>query len=345
MTTFSELGEFGFIDRIARHGLVREEGVLCGIGDDCAVFSLDGNQALLITADLMVEDIHFKRDAAAPENLGAKLLAVNLSDVAAMGGQPRDAIVSLAIPADLDVAYMEGIYRGLHACARRFGVNIAGGDTTRSPGPLVLNLTLTGRMAVDRVCYRSGARPGDLVYVSGTLGDSAAGLEIVLGREATLSREYRDVLLRRHHCPEPRVTLGQALAASGAVTAMIDLSDGAASDLRHICRRSNVSAVIEEKAVPISPACRAFCAASGISPLRLALSGGEDYELLFTVDPEKADRVETLGATNDLPPLCRIGQIETGQSGISIEDAAGNRRPLDSAGFDHFRRQSSPGNE
>jgi len=345
MTIFRELGEFGFIDRIARHGLVREEGVLCGIGDDCAVFSLDGDLAQLVTVDLMVEDIHFKRNASAPETLGAKLLAVNLSDVAAMGGEPRDAVVSVAIPADLDVEYMEGIYRGLHACARRFEVNVAGGDTTRSPAPLVLNLTLTGRMPENRVCYRSGARSGDLVYVSGALGDSAAGLEIVLGREAILSCEDRDVLLRRHHCPEPRVALGQALAASGAVTAMIDLSDGTASDLGHICRRSNVSAVIEEKAVPISPACRAFCAALGMSPLRLALSGGEDYELLFTVNPEKADRVEALSAMGDLPPLCRIGRIEAGQPAISVTDPAGNRRPPDTAGFDHFRRQSSLGDE
>ncbi len=334
MATFKDLGEFGFIDRIARHGLVREEGVLCGIGDDCAVFALGEDRALLLTADLMVEEVHFLVAATAPEGLGYKLLAVSLSDVAAMGGEPRDAVVSAAIPADFDAGYMERVYDGLQACASRFGVNVAGGDTTRSPGSLVLNLTLTGEMARDRVRYRSGARPGDLVYVSGTLGDSAAGLELALGREAAISGEDRAYLLRRHHRPEPRVALGQALAATGAVTAMIDLSDGVASDLQHICKQSGVSAVVAAGAVPLSPALGAFCEATETEPLSQALSGGEDYELLFTVDVERAEAIKE---REDLPAISEIGRIEAGEAAIFLEDAEGGRKELEESGFDHFK--------
>lgn len=334
VSTFKDLGEFGFIDRIARHGLVREEGVLCGIGDDCAVFELEEERALLVTADLMVEEVHFRVAGTALEGLGYKLLAVNLSDVAAMGGEPRDAVVSAAIPADFDAEYMERVYNGLHTCASRFGVNVAGGDTTRSPGPLVLNLTLTGEMARDRVRYRSGARPGDLVYVSGTLGDSAAGLKLALGEDVGISEEDRAFLLRRHHRPEPRVALGQALAATGAVTAMIDLSDGAASDLRHVCRQSGVGAVVAADAVPLSPALRAFCEATQTDPLCPALSGGEDYELLFTVDPE---RVRALKAWEALPAICPVGRIEAGEARIFLEGVEGGRKVLEGAGFDHFK--------
>ena len=301
-------------------------------------FSLEGDRVLLLTADLMVEEVHFLR-AADPEGIGYKLLAVNLSDVAAMGGEPRDAVVSVAIPTDFDVGYMERIYEGLYACADRFRVNVAGGDTTRSPGPLVLNLTLTGRMERDRVCMRSGARPRDLVYVSGTLGDSAAGLALLLGREVEVASKDRVYLLRRHHRPEPRVALGRALAETGAVTAMIDLSDGLASDLRHICTQSGTSAAIAADRVPMSPALRRFCGATETDPLSPALSGGEDYELLFTVDPERSGRIETLGREDGLPPITRIGRVEAGPPALFLRDRDGGREPLEASGFDHFRRQ------
>lgn len=337
MATFKELGEFGFIDRIAEHGLARAEGVICGIGDDCAVFELNAGRALLVTTDTMVEGVHFLIEASAPEGLGYKLLAVNLSDIAAMGGEPGEAVVAVAVPAGFDAGYVERVYDGLHACAARFGVNIAGGDTTRSPGPLVMTLTLIGRMDRERVRYRSGARPGDLVYVSGTLGDSAAGLELVLGKGAEVPEADRAFLLRRHHRPEPRIEAGRALAACGAVTAMMDLSDGIGSDLRHICRRSGVSAVVREAAIPLSPVLRAFCDVTGADPLGLAISGGEDYELLFTVDPGQAGKVGTLSEKGDLPQFSRIGWIEAGDGRIFVEDAGGARNALTAGGFDHFK--------
>ena len=340
MGTIGDLGEFGLIERIAAKGLAREAGVVCGIGDDCAVLSVDPRKVLLLTSDLMVEDVHFRLDATSPQDLGYKLLAVNLSDVAAMGGEPRDAVVSLAAPADLDMSRLDGIYEGLHECARRFGTNIVGGDTTRSPGPLVLNLALTGEAPGDHVCYRSGARPGDLVYVSGTLGDSAGGLVLVLGRGPEIDQAEREYLLRRHHRPDPRVELGRRLSSSGAVTAMIDLSDGVASDLRHICERSQVRATVEGASVPLSPALQSFCRATGTDPMAPALSGGEDYELLFTVDPGKVDRLDRFRDDGDAPPICRIGEIGEGPAGVFLTGRHGGQTELTASGFDHFRRDS-----
>ena len=340
MATIKDIGEFGFIERIAAKGLAREEGVVCGIGDDCAVLTLDARKVLLLTSDLMVEDVHFRLGATSSQDLGHKLLAVNLSDVAAMGGEPRDAVVSVAAPADLDVSHLDGIYDGLHECARRFGVNVVGGDTTRSPGPLVLNLALTGEAPDDCVCYRSGARPGDLVYVSGTLGDSAAGLALVLGEEVEIGQAEREGLLGRHHRPEPRIELGKRLSASGAVTAMIDLSDGVASDLRHICERSRVAATVEAASVPLSPALQSFCRATGTDPMSMALSGGEDYELLFTVDPAGLDRLNRVGDEGGVPPIRRIGEIGEGPAGVFLVGRDGRRTRLAASGFDHFRRNA-----
>lgn len=327
MATFKDLGEFGFIDRIAAQA--QQKRVRCGIGDDCAVIDIDEVRVRLITADLMVEGIHFLADAP-PEGVGHKLLAVSLSDIASMGGTPTDAVVSVAVPGDFDAGYVERIYTGLYATADRFGVAIVGGDTTGSSGPLVLNLTLTGEMARSRVCYRSGAKPGDFICVSGTLGDAAGGLATMRG-EVDLRGEDRAHLLRKLHRPEPRVALGQALAETGAVTAMIDVSDGVASDLGHICRQSEVSGIIRESDVPMSEPFRRFCAAGNLSTIDLALSGGEDYELLFTVAP---DHWKTVAA---LPSIRRIGHIAPGDGTVFIERGDGTRVPPSKPGYDHFK--------
>ena len=338
MTTFREMGEFEFIERIAAAGLSRTGGVRRGIGDDCAVISCGRDRVRLITTDLMVESVHFEVGASDAGSLGHKLLAVNLSDIAAMGGEPREALVSLAVSPDFDVDYMERVYGGIHALASRFDVNVVGGDTTRSTGPLVINLTLTGEMDQDRVCYRSGARPGDLIYVSGTLGDSAAGLKLATGGDVGLSADDREFLLDRHHRPEPRVALGQALAASGVVTAMLDLSDGLASDLRHICNQSRVSAVIRESEIPVSAAFRRFCEFSDLETRHLSIAGGEDYELLFTAAPGGNREIEALAAGSRIR---RIGWIEAGDGRIHLEDVQGATTELKTRGFDHFSGPAS----
>ena len=334
MMRFKDLGEFGFIDRIAAHA--QRNRVLCGIGDDCAVIAMDEDRARLVTTDAMVEGVHFVQNAP-PESVGYKLLTASLSDIAAMGGKPTDAVVGISASAHCDAAYVERIYNGLFACADRFGVAIVGGDTTRTTGPLVLSLTLTGHMARDQVCYRSGAQVGDAIYVSGTLGDAAAGLGVVLG-EVSMQGEDRAALLRQHYRPDARVDLGRALAGTGGITAMIDISDGLASDLNHICRQSEVSAVIRAEAIPMSAAFVKFCAASQQNKLDLALAGGEDFELLFCVRRAQVHQVEALATRYS---ISRIGEIATGNGGVKIKNEDGKRVLLEREGYEHFRRAGS----
>lgn len=334
MATFKDTGEFAFIDHIAAHS--QGVTVRCGIGDDCAVMDVDATRVRLVTADLMVEHVHFVCESP-PEGVGHKLLAVSLSDVAAMGGRPTDAVVSVAVPEDFDAGYVERIYTGLYACAKRFGVAIVGGDTTRSLGGLVLNLTLTGEMATNRVCYRSGAQVGNLICVSGTLGDAAGGLAVMQGR-VDLNREDRAHLLRQLHRPEPRIALGQALAATGAVTAMMDVSDGVASDLGHMCRRSGVSAIVEEKAIPMSDAFVRFCEKSQQNAVDLALSGGEDYELLFAIKADHWPVVVALMEQDQMPSIRVIGRVVAGDARVLIEAVDGVMTSPKRMGYDHFKR-------
>jgi thiamine-monophosphate kinase len=322
-----DLGEFPMIHRIAAHGLARSEGVVKGIGDDCAVLSSGSDSVLLVTTDTLVEGSHFTIANTAPEGLGYKLLAVSLSDIAAMGGTPRDAVLAVSAPGTFDAGYLERVFDGLFACGRRFGVNIVGGDTTEIVGPLVFSLTLMGRSAADKVVYRSGARPGDRVYVSGTLGDAGAGLRISEDFDG-VSSEDRQHLLRRFHRPEPRVDLGKRLADSGMVSAMIDLSDGPASDLGHIAKASQVDLVIDFASIPISDALASFCESSKISPVEWALTAGEDYELALTGGHEIEDKFML---KNDLH--C-IGEVVDGE-GFTRERISGN--PLEIEGFSHFK--------
>ena len=318
------------IDRIAAHGLARSEGVIKGIGDDCAVLSTDSDSVLLVTTDTFVEGTHFIVANTAPEGLGYKLLAVSLSDVAAMGGTPRDAVLAVSAPGTLDTGYLERVFDGLFACGRGFGVNIVGGDTTETTGPLVFSLTLIGRSAADHVMYRSGARPGDRVYVSGTLGDAGAGLRISDSSDG-VSAEDRQYLLRRFHRPVPRVDLGLLLAESGMVSAMIDLSDGLASDLGHIARASEVDFVIDIETIPISEPLAAFCRSAGISPVELALTAGEDYELAVTGVGE----IENNSILNK--ELYCVGEVVSG-SGVVRRRSSGEA--LNVRGFSHFSGDS-----
>jgi thiamine-monophosphate kinase len=330
---FKSIGEFGFIDHIATHPTPKH--VLCGIGDDCAVMAQSNTQVRLVTTDMMVEGIHFFTHPP-PEGLGHKLLAVNLSDIAAMGGTPTDAVISLAVPINHDVGYLERLYNGLYACADRFGVAIVGGDTTRSNNQLVLNITLTGHMDLAHVCYRSGAQPGDLIYVSGTLGDATGGLSLIRDK-VEMNQTHRTHLLRKFHRPEPRLELGQTLSKTGAITAMMDISDGVASDLRHICQRSSVSATLQASTIPLSEASLRFCEKTKKDAIQLALSGGEDYELLFTIKPDRAKEIENLVQKSDHPQITCIGQITNGSGDISITYKEGSLSPLKFTGYDHFR--------
>jgi thiamine-monophosphate kinase len=333
MPDFKSIGEFGFINQIATHPTPNR--ILCGIGDDCAVIEQPNNQVRLVTTDMMVEAVHFFTDTP-PEGLGHKLLAVNISDIAAMGGTPTDAVISLAVPPHHDAGYLERLYNGLYACADRFDIALVGGDTTRSNNQLVLNISLTGHMNRDHVCYRSGAQTGDLIYVSGTLGDAAGGLALIRDH-IKMNREDRTHLLRKFNRPEPQLTLGQTLAQTGVVTAMMDVSDGVASDLRHICKRSQVSAVIHTSDIPLSESFVRFCEKTQQDATQLALSGGEDYELLFTIHPDHAKEIEHLVQKSDFPQMTCLGYITDQGNNILLTHKDGSKTPLTATGYDHFK--------
>ena len=331
--TVADVGEFGLIARLhARFG-EGGVGVVRGIGDDTAALRLTPGYLLLATTDAAVEGVHFLRAAIAPRTLGRRVLAVNLSDVASMGGIPRWALVSLSLPGETPLDFADELAAGLYEEAARFGVALVGGNLARSPDRLVLDLTLLGEVEPDRVLYRSGARPGDRLLVTGTLGDSAAGLTILLGQAPRREPEAR-TLIERHQLPTPRVAAGRAIATSGLATAMIDLSDGLASDLSHLAEESRIGAIVEAARIPLSTALLALARATGHDPLDWALRGGEDYELLLTAP---AERVPALIAAVDATgvALTEIGEV-VAQPGLWLRQPDGEQTPLGVTHWKHF---------
>jgi thiamine-monophosphate kinase len=331
----SEIGEFGFIRRVSRGCLVRPQGVERAIGDDAAAFAGPPDQLTLVTTDLLVERVHFLRAATSPFNLGYKAMAVNLSDIAAMGGTPREAFVSLAIPEDCPVEYLDGLYEGMGSLAARHGVNILGGDTTASRADLILNLTIVGHVGRTEVLYRSGAGPGDVVCLTGTVGDSRAGLEFVREGRAALEAAMQ-ALLDAHLLPRPHLEEGRFLAASGAATAALDVSDGLSSDLMHLAEESGVGIRIHADRIPLSAALRSFCASRGLDPIRFALAGGEDYVLAVAVRADRCAAVGQAFAEQFGRPLHRIGEA-TDSGRLELETPDGRFEPIRPTGWDHFR--------
>lgn len=275
-----QIGEFGLIDRIRKRFPPPKRPLLIGIGDDSAVFRPSKKMDILLTTDLLVEDIHFDLRYTSFQQLGNKAIAVNISDIAAMGGIPRYLVVSLGLPGELDVKDIDALYRGFGMSAKRFGINLIGGDTSASKKGIFISIVLLGEIEHGAIVVRSGARVGDTIMVTGSLGDSSAGLEI-LRKGVKMERGCKS-LIKRHLVPVPRIDEGRVLATRRLATSMIDISDGLLSDLSHILKESGVGAELFSESIPISTALRRYAAKNGISPLKFALSGGEDYELLFT---------------------------------------------------------------
>jgi thiamine-monophosphate kinase len=336
-----ELGERGVILRIRNATRSDAPGVVVGIGDDCAVLALPQSARLLATTDFLLEDIHFRRRYAEPADIGWKALARNLSDVAAMGGTPRFALVALACPSETEAEAIDAFYRGIEAAAAPHGVVVVGGDTSASPDGWIVNVTLLGEIAA-APRLRSGARPGDLVAVTGTLGDSAAGLGLLEAATdpGSLDSSIREAVRRAHLRPVARVAEGRWLGASSAVSAMIDLSDGLATDLGHLASESRVGARVHLDRLPISPAVRSVAAALGRDPIELAVTGGEDYELLLAADPAAIQGLaEGLRATTGTP-LTVIGEVVAAADRIRFVNAQGEPQEL-GEGFEHFARPRS----
>jgi thiamine-monophosphate kinase len=325
-----DLGEFGLIDRLA--GLVPGSTAVVGIGDDAAVLDVGGADYLLATIDMLVENVHFDLQDTEPRIIGRRALAINVSDIAAMGGEPSFALISLALPPSCSARFIEDIYEGLVLEAALTTTGIVGGNVTRISGPLCIDVTVLGRVPRDEVVLRSGARPGDVLVVTGSLGAAAARREARVG-DHTADAAMMAAADRLPAIPVPRVTVARRLASGRIARAMLDLSDGLAGDVRHLCRASNVGAVLRADRLPISATTRTIAAALGVSPVSLALSGGEDYELLIAISPHDVERAQdAAGAV----PLTQIGEVVSQISGMILLTDSGEREELPPSGWTHF---------
>lgn len=338
-----DVGELGLI-RLLRQGMTGAgSGVRVAIGDDAAVLVATPGAALLATTDLVIEDIHFRRATATPRDIGWKALAVNVSDIAAMGGVPRWALVALAVPEAAPLEDVLAFYAGLQEIAGRHGVAVVGGDTSASPGGLFVNVTVLGEHdGTPRL--RSMARPGQLVAVTGTLGRATAGLRVLEaragGHDAGIPAEAASEVVAVHLRPTPRVSEGRWLAAQGAVHAMMDCSDGLATDLGHICEESGVGARVTLPQVPVAAATRQAARALGQDPLAWAVSGGEDYELLVTLEAAEAPRLSRGLEAATGTPLTVIGEVTAGRGRPVFVDARGAPVGV-GPGWEHFQAESS----
>lgn len=326
-------GETPLLQRIERAVAGREmqqRGALLGIGDDAALWKPVPGRHAILTCDWFLEGTHFLRDKHPPDSVGWKCLARAVSDVAAMGGAPRCFLLSLALPTSHTGRWLDAFLRGLRQASRRFECLLVGGDTTRQ-SRILLNVTVLGEAPRGYALLRSGARPGDALFVSGRLGGAELGLRLMRKRRAVT--HSRDPLLRKHLYPEPRLALGQWLAEKRVASAMMDLSDGMSTDLPRLCAASAVGARVEAQKIPVVRSLgKPVLDASTL--LNLALNGGDDYELLFAVPRNKIKRVPR--SFHGIP-LTRIGEITTGAN-LLLQDSKGYERLLASLGWDRFRQ-------
>lgn len=339
----STKSEFDFIaslrQRVTASGL-KNESLLAGIGDDAAVFRSSAGKETVVTADLLVEDIDFRRTTTPPFLLGHKALAVSLSDIAAMGARPLWSLISIGVPEDVwQTKFVDQFYDGLLELANHYGVQLIGGDTSRTNESIVIDSVVAGECAAARAVMRSGASPGDQIFVTGSLGAAAAGLRLI-ERGAHLAEQNLadedsqklDHVLIRHLRPEPRVGWGIVLGEERLATAMIDLSDGLSSDLTRLCDASGVGALIDSSLLPIDNRVVELCGRRALDPLQLALHGGEDFELLFTVKSEDAVR---LPRRVDGVEIKRIGAMTNAIEGVKISEGP-RIWDLKPGGWKHF---------
>ncbi len=326
--TLSETGELEFIRRI--RPLMPTEGgdIVRSVGDDCLVVKSFGADLMLLTTDTFVDDIHFTREFFTWREVGERCMAASVSDIAAMSGIPVYSLLSLSLPKSMPLDDAVELFTGLSGKADSYGCPISGGETTSTGGPLTLTVIVIGRGEPDRVVMRTGAKPGDSVYVTGHLGDAMAGL--LACREKTTG--FGD-LKARFIRPEARIALSRALTGQFRISAMIDLSDGLASDLGHICEESDCGAEVWAEKLPLSPGFRELMDRRGKDRTDFAITAGEDYGLLFTSgDPGLGERREILGQ-----PVTRIGRITGGSGCMELHRGNGVSEPITAKGYEHFK--------
>ncbi len=326
----SDIGEFGLIERISKKAKYHSN-VLVGIGDDAAVLRPDAGKLIVATTDTMVEGVHFDLSRAPYFCVGWKALSSNISDILAMGGSAGQALVTVGLPKNSSVKDVDELYRGIRALADRYGIDIIGGDTVSSPLGLIVSITLLGEVEKKHLLLRSGAKVGDVIMVTGTLGDSGAGLG------SAKLKVQSSKLIKKHLMPEPRVKESVAIASSRLATSMIDDSDGLARCVLEICRMSRVGAAIDIGSIPISKEIRKYCEDNDLDPIDLALNGGEDYELIFTASKENASRIKNMVVKRTRTKVSIIGEITDKKFGMKLIGENGRVKPLLATGYDHFR--------
>ena len=329
-----EIGETGLIQRIADTYQSSHSSVIAGIGDDAAALKISNHTILLTTSDLLIENIHFDLTCTGSYYLGRKALAVNLSDIAAMGGTPRFFVVSLALPTHFSLSFIDDLYRGMMDLASQFSTILVGGDTNASPQKLMISLTVLGEGHPDHICLRSGAQAGDSLFVTGTLGDAALGLvslqkDPVRGQQSPLNP-----LVAKHLSPLPRIREGKVLANNHFASALIDISDGLLIDLNRILKASKKGATVRIQHLPLSREFKEFESSQSFDKINYALTGGEDYELLFTCPPEKEEDL-LQSAHEETFAITKIGTI-TDSEELLLLDHNEQPYPLDTLGYDHF---------
>jgi thiamine-monophosphate kinase len=337
-TDIGTLGEFGLIDHLASKFKLLRQDTLKGIGDDAAVLDY-GGEPVIVTTDLLVEGIHFDLMYHPLKHLGYKAVIVNLSDICAMNAITKHITVSIALSNRFSVEAVDELYEGIRIACEAYEVDLVGGDTTSSPRGLTISVTAIGSVDKSRITYRSGAKPGDILCVTGDLGAAYLGLQ-VLEREKQVflaspemqpELSERKYIISRQLKPEARLEAVKYFEKQGLLpTSMIDISDGLASDLMHICKASGVGAFIEEAQVPIHDEARMQAMEFQLDPITCALSGGEDYELLFTVDPKDLDKVRFMES------VYIIGEMVSREDGIMLHTSGGQRHPITAQGWKHF---------
>ena len=333
-----ELGEFAFIDRFCcplgpvATGAAGSMSV--GIGDDCAVLPRNDVQSYLVTTDLLVEGTHFLSAAVSPDDLGYKALAVNLSDIAAMGGTPLYAFLSLALPRELELSWVEKFFAGFGELARESQTVLFGGDTTKSINGIVINLAIVGEIETARIKFRSGAAVGDVLCVTDYLGDSGGGLEVVL--RGLPHNDLNTTLLRRHYRPRPELVVGRWLAQHSAVHAMIDVSDGVDSDVQRIMSQSSCGAELDLDALPCSEELLEFCRLHQLDSAKIAAAAGEDYCLLLAVEPSALTDLQAKFSRSFHRALFPIGRCTDHTHGLRYL-RSGTPTPLSAHGYDGFK--------
>ena len=328
-----EIGEFGLIDRIHARAGKSSYPVVIGIGDDASVLDVGPKNQAVTTTDMLVEGIHFLRDSIDPFDLGFKSHAVNISDIAAMGAVPVQSFLSFGLPADMDVETIDIFMNGFLEAGQ--GVPLSGGDTVSSPQGWLISVTVIGIAPSGRVLRRDAAEPGDSIWLCGPVGDSAAGLSILLGKSRKVSDSGAQFLIKRHNRPLPQLRMGRILLEGGISRCAIDVSDGLLQDLGHICESSQTGAQLELESIPLSDPIKELASANDVDPYSWALRGGEDYSLIFTVKPDMEKKLASVLEKEEMEAVS-IGKIVPGK-GIQVFKDGTEIDTGPVGGFNHFR--------